>query len=479
MNELCDLGAADARRLIGAREISPVELLDSCLGRISAVNPAVNALVTLCEERAWAEAQAAERAVLAGDELGLLHGLPIGIKDLQETADVRTTFGSPIFADNVPLRDERLVAAIRQAGGIVLGKTNTPEFGAGANTVNPVFGATRNPFDTRLTCGGSSGGSAVALATGMLPLCTGSDTGGSLRVPAAFCGVVGYRPSPGLIPSERRPLGWTPITVQGPMARSTEDVRLLLRAMTSADSRDPLAGRASQWSTSGEDEADLSRLRIALSDDLGGAPLDVPIRETFHARVQSLASVVRSCDWTSLDLSSADRAFAVTRAQNFLAAYGEHYERRRDQLGRYVVANYEEGLAMTAADVAQAHVAATRLYRTLEALFEEVDLLISPTVGVAPFPIEQGYAQRVGGRDLPTYYAWLAPTYYLSLTGQPCLALPCGLAPGGTPFSLQLCARAGADRFLLAAAQALERHLARDPVTARPSPDLDRLRIPA
>src|SRR5215472_14245582 len=236
MAELCDLGAVELRQLIGRKAISPVELLESCLRRIEAVNPALNAVTATCIDRAKTEAKAAEAAVLRGDTLGLLHGLPIGIKDLNETAGLRTTWGSPLYADYVPEKDERMVAAVRKAGAIVVGKTNVPEFGAGANTNNPVYGPTGNPFDPKRICGGSSGGSAVALATSMLPLCTGSDTGGSLRIPAAFCGIVGYRPSVGLIASERRPVGWTPITTQGPMGRSLADTALLLSAQISDDS---------------------------------------------------------------------------------------------------------------------------------------------------------------------------------------------------------------------------------------------------
>src|ERR1700676_797442 len=194
MSELCDIGAAELRRMIGAKEISPVELLDSCLRRIERVNPALNAVTAMCVDRAKSEAKAAERAVISGDPLGPLHGLPIGIKDLNETGGLRTTWGSPLYADHVPKKDERMVAAVRKAGAIVVGKTNVPEWGAGANTKNPVYGATGNPFDPTRICGGSSGGSAVALATSMLPICTGSDTGGSLRIPAAFCGVIGFRP---------------------------------------------------------------------------------------------------------------------------------------------------------------------------------------------------------------------------------------------------------------------------------------------
>jgi len=475
MTELCDLGAVELRRRIGAKEISPVELLISCLQRIEAVNPALNAVTATCIDRAKTEAKAAEAAVLRGDPLGLLHGLPIGIKDLNETAGLRTTWGSPLYADYVPEKDERMVAAVRKAGAIVVGKTNVPEFGAGANTNNPVYGPTGNPFDPKRICGGSSGGSAVALATSMLPICTGSDTGGSLRIPAAFCGIVGYRPSVGLVASARRPVGWTPITTQGPMGRNVEDTLLLLQAQISDDSRDPLAFRIDSRDFAALTPVDLGSLRVAVSDDLGIVPLDPRIRQTFRDRVERIKSVFRSCEWRNPEMADADEAFGILRAQNFLAAHRERYEKHRDKLGPNIIANVEQGLKMTLADGARGQVLATKIYRAFQEFFRDVDLLICPTVPVPPFPLEQRYMDVIDGKKLPTYYSWLAPTYALSLTGHPSMSLPCGLEPTGTPFALQLCGPARSDKFLLDAAHALERHLANDPETARPLPDLARL----
>ncbi len=475
MNNLCDLGAVELRRLIGDRAISPVELLDECLARIEAVNPALNAITATALDRARHEAREAEAAMRRGDALPLLHGLPIGIKDLHDTEGIVTTYGSPLYRTHVPAADERMVASVRRAGAIVVGKTNTPEFGAGANTDNAVYGATRNPFDPKRTCGGSSGGSAVALATGMLPLCTGSDTGGSLRIPAAFCGIVGFRPTPGLVPNERRALGWTPISVPGPMARTVADARLLLRAQIAQDSRDPFSGAADADAFAAAPAVDPGRLRVAVSEDLGGAPVDRRIRATLRERIALVARNFRSCDWRDPDMAGADRAFAAIRAQNFLAGQRDRFERHRDQLGAYVRANYEEGLAMSALDVAEGHAAATRIYRELERFFADHDILISPTVGIPPFAIGENYARTVDGRAMATYYAWLAPTYYLSLTGHPCISIPCGLEPTGTPFALQITGPARSDRFVLDAAQAIEAVLARDPRTARPVPDLAKL----
>jgi amidase len=476
MSELCDLGAVELRGLIGRKAISPVELLESCLGRIAAVNPALNAITATCIDRAKAEAKAAEKAIMAGEALGPLHGLPIGIKDLNETGGLKTTWGSPIYKDYVPEKDERMVAAVRRAGAIVVGKTNVPEFGAGANTNNPVWGPTGNPFDPARICGGSSGGSAVALATSMLPTCTGSDTGGSLRIPAAFCGVVGFRPSPGLVATERRPLGWTPISVQGPMGRNVADTLLLLQAQVSDDSRDPLAFRVDPTEFSAFAPVDLSRLRVAVSEDLGGIPLDPRIRATFRERVDIIKGAFKSCVKRDPDMAGADDAFGIVRALNFLAAHKERYEKHRDKLGPNIVANYEQGLAMSAADIARGQVLQTRIYRAFQAFFEDVDLLICPTVSVPPFPVEQRYCAEIDGQKLPTYYAWLAPTYYLTLPAHPSISLPCGLEPTGTPFGLQICGPARKDKFLLDAAAAIEALLERDPRTARPLPDIEKLK---
>jgi len=285
MSEACDLDALEARRLMAHKRLSPVELLESCIRRIEAVDGTVNAMVARSFERARTEARAAEAAILAGDPLGPLHGLPMGVKDLNVTEGLRTTFGSVLYAEHVPDADERIIRDLRAAGAIVAGKTNTPEFGAGANTVNEVYGATRNPFDPALTVAGSSGGSAAALATGMAPICTGSDTGGSLRTPASFCGIVSIRGTPGLVPSDRRVLGLTTYNVQGPMARTVADASLMLAAMAADDGCDPLATPVDADQFEQVEELDLSSLRVAVSEDLGFAPVDERVRGVFRERV--------------------------------------------------------------------------------------------------------------------------------------------------------------------------------------------------
>ena len=476
MTEPCDLSAVEARRLIGTRKLSPVELLESCLKRIERVNPAVNAVVAMDVERAKRDAKSAEQAVMAGAALGPLHGLPLGVKDLEEVEGLRTTFGSLVFKDHVPAKDERGTAACRAAGAIVLAKTNTPEFGAGANTRNEVYGFTRNPFDTKRTCAGSSGGSAVALATGMLPICTGSDTGGSLRTPAAFCGVVGFRTSPGLVPHERRPLGWTNLSVRGPMGRSVADAALLLSAQAGFDARDPHSRPVDPASFHVPDPIDLAKLRVAFSPDFGGAAkIDKTIRATFLDRIKRIAPAFKSCDERCSDMAGGDEAFAVIRAQNFMAAHLEKYRTKRALLGPNVTANVEEGLRYSAEDVARNHARQTQIYRGFQALFAEVDVFLAPVAAVPPFPVETWYPAKVDGAKLGSYFHWLAPAYLITLTGNPALSLPCGLEPSGTPFGLQIVGPHCGDRFVLAVAHALEQHLKSDPATARPVPNLAKL----
>jgi Asp-tRNA(Asn)/Glu-tRNA(Gln) amidotransferase A subunit family amidase len=474
MPELCDLSAIELRRLIGVKAISPVELLASCRARVERINGAVNAFVATCWARAEVEARAAERAVIEGATLGALHGLPIGIKDLALTAELRTTFGSPQFAEFEPEADERQVAAVRAAGAIVVGKTNTPEFGAGANTVNPVYGTTGNPFDPDRTCAGSSGGSAVALATGMVPLATGSDMGGSLRNPAAYCGVVGFRPSPGAVPHELRLIGWSPLGVQGPMGRTVADAALLFEAMAAFDARDPLSCPLPPHA--GPEAIDLGALRVAISEDLGFAPVDDGIRAVFRAAMAHIRGTFARADERDPPLDgSADEAFEATRAINFLAAHAQTYRGRPEVLGPNIRANVEQGLAMSLEDVARAMQAHTLLYRRFLEFMADYDALLCPAMAVPPFPHAQLYVEAINGEPMRTYFHWLALAYGLTLTAHPVACIPCGRDHTGMPFGIQVCGKRYGDRRTLAIAAALEQYLQSIPELARPLPDLDAL----
>lgn len=380
------LSAVEARRLIASRQLSPVDLMDACIAQMQAINPHVNALAATRFEQARSEARAAEQAVMRGDELGLLHGLPLGVKDLEETAGLLTTYGSPIFRSNVPSQDNAMVARLRAAGAILTAKTNTPEMGAGANTRNAVWGATGNPFDPALNAGGSSGGSAVALATDMLPLCTGTDTGGSLRIPAALCGVVGFRPSPGLVPGDTRLLGWSPLIVSGPMARSVADLRLQLAATVGLHGGEPLGVECDFRTILRARDVDLNRVRIGYTEDFGMCEVSNATRQTFRAKMAALSRYVDVCEPVPLELGEVDRCFDIVRAQNFIASFKDIYERDPGLLGSNTRVNYEMGLTMSLGDSVWAHAEQTRMFRRFQAVFDQYDLIISPTCSVSPFP---------------------------------------------------------------------------------------------
>ena len=476
---LLALSAVELRRRIGSKEISPVELLEACIARIERINPAVNAVTAVCYDRAREEAKAAEKAALRGEALGLLHGLPTGIKDLDETGGLLTTFGSPLYRDFVPERDNAMVARVRAAGAIVVGKTNVPEFGAGANSRNFVWGATGNPFNPMLNAGGSSGGSAVALATSMLPVCTGSDTGGSLRIPAAICGVVGFRPSPGLVPVERRGLGWTPISVVGPMGRTVADTCLLLGAQAAMDDCDPLSYPVEASAFAIPEPRDLGSLRVACTEDFGISPVDASIRKTFCDKVQAMRHLFKSCDAVAFDLfAEADRCFDVIRAQNYAARYRDAYEKDPASLGPNVRANYEIAAGMSLADVASAHTEQTRIFRRFQQTFRDYDVVLAPTTPVSPFPWTQLYLTEMDGKPLRNYYHWLSLTYVVTLATNPAIAMPCGVDHQGMPFGLQVVGRFRGDRALLGAAHAMEQAFAAIPSLRRPVPDLSKLMQP-
>jgi Asp-tRNA(Asn)/Glu-tRNA(Gln) amidotransferase A subunit family amidase len=483
LTEPCDLSACDARRLISRRSLSPVELLESCLTRIGQVNPAVNAFVVMDEPGVRAAARQAEDAVMRGDDLPLLHGLPIGIKDLDETAGLRTTWGSTTYRDHVPTHDAGMVARIRSAGGLVLGKTNTPEWGLGANTRNAVYGATGNPFDPAKSCAGSSGGSAVALATNMVPLCTGSDMGGSLRNPAAFCGIVGFRPSPGLVPSEKRTLGWSPLSVLGPMARNVEDLCLFLAAMASDDPGDPLAYtmhganiRSAPGLFSPPPRVDLAKLRVAVSEDFGHAPVERIVREAFQVRVEACRPMVHEVAAAHPDCSGADESFAVLRATGVLSAHLERYRIRPEECGPNLRANVEEGLRYSLEDYARAHAAQTRIYHSFVSLFQTHDVLITPAITISPRPWRELYPTEIDGQPTRNYFHWLALAYYVTLSGHPAVCLPVGLDATGMPFGLQIVGPRGGDAFVLGVAAALEEAFSNSPLLQRPVPSIEQLR---
>jgi len=476
MTDLCDLSATQLRIMIDRKDISPVELVDACIERTEAVDPSLNAMVTKSYERARIEARAAEKAVLDGDDLGLLHGLPVGIKDLEATASIRTTSGSKMYADHVPSRDQGSVANIRAAGGIILGKTNTPEFGAGANTRNLVFGATGNPFDPEKTCGGSSGGSAVALATGMVPLASGSDYGGSLRTPAGFCGVVGIRPSPGVVAAEGRPVSLLPFSVLGPMGRTVEDAHMLLRAQAGPDPRDPFAIYHVDNVQGPLEMADLGSIRAMISPDLGAAAMANTYRDIFAKRISHVRHHFAAALDGVPDFTDGDNCFEVLRGVNFVAAHGGRVRDHRDQLSPNVVDNVDRGLAYNLADVAEAHLQQTRIARSWLDLFEDVDVVICPAASSTPFPHDQWSVTEIDGKPMETYMRWLAITYLPTMALACGVVIPCGLDHQGMPFGIQVLSAPGNDRLVAEVAKSLETVMAGHNTTQRPIADLNRLK---
>jgi amidase len=415
--------------------------MEAHLAQIERVNPKVNAIVTLLPERALEHARRADESLARGDEIGPLHGLPIAHKDLVWTKGIRTTFGSPIFADFVPDQDEIIVERLRSAGAITIGKTNTPEFGAGSQTFNAVFGETLNPYDLTKTCGGSSGGAAVALACGMQPLADGSDLGGSLRNPASFCNVVGFRPSPGRVPVWPARVAWCPLPVEGPMARTVQDVALMLSVIAGPDPRAPISisepGQLFRRSL----ERNFAGVRIAWSRDLGGLPVDPRVTAVIEKQRGVFSSLGCNIEEATPDLRDADEAFRVWRAWLFELGFGEMLRTHRAQMKDTVVWNIEEGVKLTGPQIGQAERKRTELYQRMRQFMEQYEFLVLPVSQVPPFDVKQRYVTEINGIKLDTYLDWMRSCYYITVTGLPAISVPCGFTPEGLPVGVQIVGR--------------------------------------
>ena len=443
-------------RLIRAKELSARDLVAAHLDRIARVNPTVNAIVTLVAEQALARALEADEALARGRVLGPLHGLPIAHKDLQITRGIRTTFGSPIFKDFVPSDDSLLVERIRHAGAITIGKTNTPEFGAGSQTFNPVFGATLNPYDRTKTCGGSSGGAAVALACGMLPLADGSDMGGSLRNPASFCNVVGLRPSPGRVPIWPAAMGWSTLSVDGPMARSVADVALLLSAIAGPDPRSPIALADEGRVFAAPLDRDVKGVRIAWWKDLGGVPVDRRVKETVNAQRRVFESLGCIVEEAEPDFTDFDAVFKMLRGVAFLTGVAGRVARHHHLVKDTILWEIERGERLTGSEIAQAEVKRTELYHRMRQFMERYEFFVLPSTQVPPFDVDQPYVTEIDGVRMETYIDWMKSCYYISVVGNPAISVPCGFTTEGLPIGLQIVARHQDDWGLLQMAHAFE-----------------------
>jgi amidase len=455
--ELIAMDAGEVVGLLHRGEVTPHDLLDALEQRISSVDPMVNALPTQCFDRARA---AADRLMqLPLEQRGMLCGLPIPIKDLVDVAGVRTTYGSPIFADYVPVASNILVERLEANGGIVYAKSNTPEFGAGANTFNEVFGATRNPWNTARSAAGSSGGAAAAVATGMAWVAQGSDMGGSLRNPASFCGVVGIRPSIGRVARSPGAKIDGTLSVDGPMARNVDDLALMLDAMSGQHPLDPLSQPAPATSFREAAASGWRPAKVAYSPDLGITPVDPEVVRLTRAAAERLASLCIEVEEAHPDLSEAHECFQVLRALSYATSRGNLMPKHRDLMKPEVVWNIEKGLALSPDQIARAEVQRSTLTRRMVAFFERYDLLLCPATIVPPFPVEERYVSECAGHKFETYVDWLAIAYAITLTFCPALSLPCGFTDEDLPVGLQVVARPHADARVLAGARLMEETL--------------------
>ena len=454
--DICFRSARDLAAAVRTRELSAVEIVQAHLDHIERTNPHVNAITTLVADRALDEAREADRQTVSGADVGPLHGLPIAHKDTHATAGIRTTSGSPIMRDRVPEHDDLIVSRLRRAGAITIGKTNVPEFSAGAHTFNPLFGATRNPYDLERTAGGSSGGAAAALATGMHPLADGSDMGGSLRFPAGFCNVVGLRPSAGRVPSRSKD-GWDSLTVQGPMARSVGDLAHMLSVIAGPDPRSPISLQESGEEFRADLDLDPRGLRVAWSADFGGQlPMDPEATEIVERQVEVFEDLGCHVEQDCPDFAGADESFHTMRAWQLELSLGGLVDRNPDLVKDSLLRNVETGRELTAVDLGRAVKARTRLFQRVMDFFERYDVLVLPVSQVPPFPVDTEYPTEIGGVEHSTYLDWMRSCTWVTATGHPAVSVPGGFTATGMPMGVQLVGKHRHELALLRVAHAFE-----------------------
>jgi amidase len=453
---VCFMSAVEMARLIRAKKLSAREALAAHLTQIERVNPKVNAIVTLVTELAAAAAAKADVMQARGERLGPLHGLPVAHKDLLDTRGIRTTYGSPLYRDYVPTEDDIVVERMRRAGAITIGKTNTPEFGSGSQTFNTVFGATRNPYDLTKTCGGSSGGAAVALACGLVPVASGSDTGGSLRNPAAFCNVVGFRPSPGRVPNPKAGFAWWTLSTSGCLGRSVEDLALALGTIAGPDSRAPLSINEPGEHLARPLGRDFKGVRVAWYKDLGGVPFDPRVRAVVDAHRKTLESLGCIVEQSEPDFAPAEVAFRVLRAWNTANVYGERFRAHPEAFKDTLTGEIDEGLRLTGTDVARAEAAHGQIWRRFQAFLEKYEYFVLPTTQLPAFDVNTPYPTEIAGVKFDSYIDWMKSCWYISATGNPAASVPAGFTPEGLPVGIQIVGRANEDFSVLQLAHAFE-----------------------
>lgn len=449
--------AREMARAVAARTISARELLDLHLDRVDAVNPTVNALVSVDPERARAAAAAADERTASGAPLGALHGVPYAVKDTHEVEGWRTTFGSVLRAEHRPEQDELVVRRARQAGAVVLAKSNVPEFAAGSHTFNRIFGTTLNPWDTSRSAGGSSGGSAAALASGMVPLADGSDMGGSLRNPASFCNVVGLRPSFGRVPQWPNPNVFETTSVQGPMARNVDDVALLLSVLAGPTPLNHVAHETPGSDFAAVAEVDLAGTRLALSTDLDGAfEVDHQVAGIVEGQAAVLEGLGGVVERVAPALAEAEDTFRTLRAWHFQASYGELLAAHPDSFKPSLADNIRAGEGLTGADLARAYRQRSALAERMARFFETYDALVMPVSQVPPFPADHEFPADINGQVQATYLDWMRSAYLITVTGCPAVSVPAGFTAEGWPVGIQIVGRPNGERRLLEIAKAFE-----------------------
>jgi amidase len=453
---LCFTSTVEMARLIRTKKLSAREALAAHLQQIERVNPKVNAIVTLVPEMAADAAAKADEMQARKGRLGLLHGLPVAHKDLVETRGIRTTFGSPLYKDYIPTENDLIVERLRRAGAITIGKTNTPEFGAGSQTFNTVFGATHNPYDLTKTCGGSSGGAAVALACGLVPVADGSDTGGSLRNPAAFCNVVGFRPSIGRVPDPKAALAWSTLSTSGCLGRSVADLAFVLSTIAGPDSRSPLSINEPGERLARPLDRSFNGVRVAWFKDLGGVPFDARVRAVVDEHRKTFESLGCIVEQAEPDFAPAEIAFRVLRAWSSAATYGDRLREHPDAFKDTLKGQIEAGLRLTGVDVARAETAHGQLWRRFQAFLERYEYFVLPTTQLPPFDVNTPYPTEIAGVKFDQYIDWMKSCWYISATGNPAVSVPGGFTPEGLPVGVQIVGRYRADFSVLQMAHAFE-----------------------
>ena len=455
-SSVCFMSTVEMARLIRAKKLSAREAMAEHLKQIERVNPKVNAIVTLVPEMAAADAAKADEMQARKETLGPLHGLPVAHKDLLETKGIRTTFGSPLYEDNIPTVDDIVVERIRRAGAITIGKTNTPEFGSGSQTFNRVFGATHNPYDLTKTCGGSSGGAAVALACGLTPVATGSDTGGSLRNPAAFCNVVGFRPSVGRVPNPNTAFAWSTLSTSGCLGRSVADLAFVLSTIAGPDSRAPLSINEPGERFARPLDRSFKGVRVAWFKDLGGVPFDPRIRDVVDAHRKTFESLGCTVEQAEPDFAAAELAFRVLRAWNSANTYGERLKEHPEAFKDTLAGEIEEGLRLTGTEVARAETAHSQFWRRFQAFLEKYEYFVLPTTQLPAFDVNTPYPTEIAGVKFDNYIDWMKSCWYISATGNPAASVPGGFTSEGLPVGVQIVGRNKEDFSVLQMAHAFE-----------------------